>query len=268
VAALAVTVLATSGSAARAVAPTNSAPPTISGTAQEGQTLTANEGTWTGSPTFTYEWRRCDKDGGSCSTISGAEAKTYVLKTVDKDNTLRIRVTAHNADGTATATSVPTAVVSAAPAATPTTTTTAQGSASPGANGCPSGSGAVPVSNVSLPARLLVDRFSVNPAVLHRSTSSLTLQVHVSNTCGQSVTGALVYATAVPFDQFSIPSEQQTDGNGMATLTMNQLKGFPAARNQRLLVMMLRARKPGENVLAGISTRRLVSTRVDLTSGV
>ena len=71
--------------------------------------------------------------------------------------------------------------------------------------------------------------------------------------------------TAVPFNQFSVQPEQPTDANGNATITMHQLKGFPAARNQHLLVMMLRARKPGESVLGGISIRRLVSTRVDIS---
>src|SRR5262249_52782216 len=161
-AALAVTVLAAGGSAARLAAPTNTAPPTVSGTAQDGQTLTANDGTWIGSPTFTYAWLRCDKDGGSCSTISGANSKTYMLKTVDVANTLRARVTAHNADGTASATTVPTGLVAAAQT-TPSTTTTPTTSTTPGGNGCAPGqsSGTVPITNVSLPQRLLVDRFSV-----------------------------------------------------------------------------------------------------------
>ena len=103
---------------------------------------------------------------------------------------------------------------------------------------------------------------------MRRSTNDLSVQVHVGNTCGQSVSGALVYAVTVPFNQFSVQPEQQTDANGMATITMHRLQGFPAARKQHLLVMMLRARKPGENVLAGVSIRRLVSTRVDLRAGV
>ena len=73
-----------SGTAAGAVAPTNSSPPTISGTTEEGKTLTAARGSWSGSDpiTYAYAWKRCDADGGSCATISGTNASTYVLKPV------------------------------------------------------------------------------------------------------------------------------------------------------------------------------------------
>jgi len=252
-----VTVLAIAGfsEAAGSAAPSNQTPPTISGKAQEGQTLTTSTGTWSNTPTsYTYQWRRCDGNGGSCSTISGATDKTYTLKKVDVDNTIRSRVTAKNADGSNAATSVPTAVVAAAPTPPPTTK-----------DGCPtSGSGTLDIKDVALPARLVVDGQSVTPSVISRSTQDVTVKFHVSACGGRSIQNALVYATAVPFEQFSIPSETPTGADGWATMTMHQDRFFPASARQQLLAVFVRARKSGEPTLGGISTRRLVSFKVNL----
>jgi hypothetical protein len=228
----------------------NSQPPTISGSPVVGATLTASPGTWTGDGlSFSYSWRRCDADGGSCAAITGATQRTYVTKSVDQGNTLRVRVVARSDDDTAAATSAPTARISPA------------GAPAPG--GCPSGSGVVQVAQVSPPARLLIDRQQIDPPVVATSTETLTLRIHVSACGGRPVQGALVYVTAVPYNQFTT-REQQTDANGWATLTLGQLRGFPAADRQQLLVMFVRARKAGESTLGGISTRRLISFPVRL----
>ena len=239
-----------------ASAPRNTAPPTISGTPTVGQKLTAANGSWSGSTpmTFTYQWSRCDSSGGSCAAIGGATASTYTLASVDAGNTLRVSVTAKNSAGSSTATSVPSAVIGSQPTPAPT--------------GCPkttAGVQAVDVTDVAPPARLQVDAFAPSPSVVTLGTSVFTLRVHVTDTCGQPVRGALVYATAVPYDQVTIPSEQATDANGYVTLTFDRERGFPASRDQQLLVFFVRARKPSDaSVLAGISTRRLISIPVSL----
>jgi len=101
--------------AATSVAPVNTAPPTVSGTAQVGQTLTAGNGTWSNSPTaFAYQWVRCNATGGSCVNVSNGTQKTYTLVGADAGHTMRVRVTASNADGSASAQSDQTAVVAPA----------------------------------------------------------------------------------------------------------------------------------------------------------
>ncbi len=235
--------------------PRASQPPTLHGTPVEGKTLTATNGNWTGtSPIkFVYRFLRCDTNGGNCYAGGSTTQKTYKLTSTDVGNTIRVRVTASNSAGTAKATSVPTAVITKASTPPP-----------PASNGCPSGSGTIPVAQLSPPARLTVDRQAVSPAIVGRSTQQLRVRFHVSACNGRDVQDAQVYVTAIPFQQFSIPPETATGSDGWAVMNMTQLRGFPAAQNQQLLVIFVRARKSGDNLLGGISTRRLVSFQVDL----
>ncbi len=246
-----------SGLAASMLAPASTSAPTQTGTAQEGQNLTGANGAWSNKPTdYNYFWTRCDKSGNSCANISGANAITYLLTSADVGNTVRFKVQASNADGKSADSSVPTAVVTAAaaPALTPT----------PSATGCPKATGTAQIADVSLPARLIVDQQQSDPEVVARDTTQVIVRYHVSDTCGHPVQGALVYATAVPFNQFTIPDEQATDAKGWAQVEFRPMAGFPASAKQQVLAVFVRARKSGENILAGISGRRLWSIRVGL----
>ncbi|MGA9760902.1 MAG: hypothetical protein WBQ14_00545 [Gaiellaceae bacterium] len=259
VAGLTAVLLPAVGSAQAQAAPANTAVPTIVGTPVGGNTLTASNGTWSGSPTtFAYLWLRCPADGGAadgsnCGVIPSATTSAYVLGTADVGFRIRVRVTASNADGSVSAVSNATSAVTAAVAPTPPAT------------GCPSGTGPMQIAQVSPPARLLIDHQQVTPSPVTRSTTSIVARFHVTACGGRSVQGALIYATTVPFSQFSIPSEQPTGADGWITLKMQRLSKFPASPHQRLLVMFGRARKAGESELGGISTRRLVASRVDLS---
>ena len=252
-------VFGTAGNSAAAgkAAPNEATPPTISGQAQVGKSLTADHGKWNGSTpiTYKYAWRRCDANGGSCAGISGANARLYDVVTQDVGHTLRVHVTATNSDGSASDTSAPSAVVTAAPAPP----------APPAPTGCPSGNGSVNVSQLSSPARLQVDGMQSSPSTLGRNPGDVTVKIHVSACGGRDVQGALVYLTAVPYAQFSVPSETATGSDGWVTEVLHQDARYPASSHQELLAVFVRARKPGENLLGGISTRRLVSFPVNLS---
>src|SRR6476659_3269030 len=122
-----IAVLAPTVSARTQDQPANTAEPTTPGTPAQGQTLTANPGTWTGTPapTFTYEWLRCPPSGGAsdgsdCASI-GATTASYVVAAGDVGFRLRVKVTATNTDGQASKASNATAAVTNQAAGPPNT---------------------------------------------------------------------------------------------------------------------------------------------------
>jgi hypothetical protein len=97
-------------------APTDSALPAVSGTAQSGQTLSASTGTWSNTPTgFGYQWSQCDSSGNACAPIATATSASYLTGPGDVGHTLRVTVTATNAGGPGQATSSQSQVVSSPP---------------------------------------------------------------------------------------------------------------------------------------------------------
>ena len=80
--------------------PASIAAPTISGTTQEGQTLSGDVGSWTNAPaTYVLQWLRCAAATASCVPIEGAVATSYVLATADVGSTIELSVIATNAVG-------------------------------------------------------------------------------------------------------------------------------------------------------------------------
>ena len=239
--------------------PVNTAVPTIYFPPGVGNILTpGSPGSWSNSPeSFTYQWLRCPSSGGGadgtgCTATSPPDptGSGVLMETSDVGSRWRTRVTATNASGSASAVS----------GATPPVQNLAEN-----LTGCPSPreAGTIHIDEFSPPARLMIAQHRMTPSVITRNTQRITLRIEVVACDDQGVIGALVYAEPTPFNQFT-GAEQATDATGWATLTLTRQRGFPATSQQRNLVVFIRARKPGEDLLGGISNRRLVSFPVRL----
>jgi hypothetical protein len=235
--------------AERATRPSNTIAPSLSGEPREGQALTANPGTWSGTPpiTFAYQWLRCDANGGACASIAGAAARTYVLSSSDVGRSIRARVTARNDGGNRSLDTPPTAVVQ------------------PGGPGgqirLPDGRVSVPIESVSLPARLVVDEVRFSPNPVRSRSRPITIRVHVSDTRGFVVRGALVFLRSTPLVT-TVPPEQGTATDGWVTLTVRPRAPRPGLvfplRRGLAVQFYVQARKAGERLLYGVAGSRLV----------
>jgi hypothetical protein len=87
--------------------PENAVPPTISGTASVGETLTVHKGVWTwpddvassAGRTFSYRWERCEPAAGRCVEIPHETSTTHVISPGEAGSRLRIAVTVENDAG-------------------------------------------------------------------------------------------------------------------------------------------------------------------------
>jgi hypothetical protein len=127
---------AVAGDPSGTLPPENTALPTISGAAQQGQTLTESHGSWSNEPIgYSYQWWQCDSLGNGCVAIAEATSQTYMPVAGDVGHTLEVQEVAANTWGSSNpAISSVTAIV--APAASVTTSqppTTTPASTSQGA---------------------------------------------------------------------------------------------------------------------------------------
>ncbi len=227
-------------------APAPTSLPTISGTAVAGQRLATTNGGWS-SPTtissWTYRWARCDSQGANCLEIPGAGSNTYTLTTTDVGRTLRAYVWATNAVGTTEQHSSPSAVITAAPS---------------------SSSKVSLAASVVLPNRLVVDAVSYSQNPIRSRQAPTQMRIHVVDRNGKPVQGALVYVVGVPYSRVAAMPEVPTGSTGWADVTLAPL---PALPRTGYLVLFVRARVSGQDLLGGTSTRRLVQVTIGAPNG-
>jgi hypothetical protein len=97
-------------------APVEVSPPSLDNlTPTVGATVTVDPGVWTGEPTFTYRWGRCDpfppESEDDCEFIDGATSASYTVTAADVGFTIGVEVVATNAFGSETSGAFAAAVV-------------------------------------------------------------------------------------------------------------------------------------------------------------
>jgi hypothetical protein len=96
-----------------ALAPSNTLPPSILGSLQDGQLLSIATGSWSGTEpiSYSYQWQVCDALGEACESIAEATGSNLELVPSDVGRTLDAVVTATNAAGSTAVTTPVTATV-------------------------------------------------------------------------------------------------------------------------------------------------------------
>ena len=227
---------------AKAGAPVESAPPSISGQAVVGKTLTATTGTWKGDQpiSYSFKWQSCTTNLSSCSA-NGATGNTYTVAAGDVGKRIRVRVTAKNSAGETAGLSDPTDVVSS----------------SGGGGGGGGGNGSsVPVTSLVGGDRLVVDTVQFSPNPVSSTSQPIRVTIKVKDNKGKLVRDAFVSIVSTPV-LTSTPTAAQTDSNGTVVYTITPRSNFPLKTGYSVQ-FYVKAYREGDPTLAGVSGGRLV----------
>jgi len=214
-----------------------------------GQTVTADPGTWTGKQpiSFSYRWLRCNTQGGECVSIGGATSRTYRLTSSDVNHRIRFNVTARNSIGSRTAISAESPIV-----AEPLPS---------GAIRLPSGEISIPATSVPSTARLIVSVVQFSPNPVRSRTKPITVRVRVKETRGFVVRDALVFVRSTP--RVTAGGDRQASTvDGWVTYQLAPNGNFPKPRNGFNVQFFVKAYRSGDPALAGIAAYRLVQVRL------
>ena len=104
-----------------------------------------------------------------------------------------------------------------------------------------------------------ISRVVFVPTRLH-SRAAFVGRFRVTDTRGYVIRGALVYAIALPYGWIRPAPEVATGTDGWATIQFFPNYAMPLSNAS--VVFFLRARKPGDALLTGVSSRRLVQVGI------
>lgn len=244
----------------------NTAVPTISGTLQQGQILTAGVGSWNVTPdSFGYQWRRGGVD------LAGATGSTYLLVSADIGATITVAVTAAKVGYTsATATSAATATITAGSTAATWMYVNRGGTAvSVGGGGAAGIPATVVTAKGDLPVATgpsTVTRLPVggNGQVLKADSSTPTGLAWGTDAVGQASSGsgpswpATVYADNPPAGLTAVTFNNSTDDAPALQALLNYVKStFGGGR-----VVLSKPGSVGVRILSGL----VIPAKVQLVS--
>jgi hypothetical protein len=214
-------------------APSEKAPPTISGDAVVGQKLTATTGTWEGTTpiSYTFKWQTCTSSS-SCSD-NGASGNTYTIPAAAAGKRIRAKVLAKNTDGETAGLSDPTDTVTTS-----------------------SGGSSISVDTMVAGDKLVVDTVNFNPNPVTSRSQPIQVKIKITDTKGKLVRGAFVFFRSTPI-LTSTPTDAATDSNGLVVYTISPRSDFPL-RTGYNVQFYVKAYRKGDPTLAGVAGTRLV----------
>jgi len=168
--------------------PVNTAAPTVSGTATQGNTLSTTNGSWNSnlaySPaSYSYQWRRGSSD------ISGATSSTYATVLADVGNAISCRVTATNNRGSTPVISSNSITVTSALPGAPSNLTFSNNTVTPGTFSVSTSSSAATTASGSWTAASSATSYSASTSLgsISADTGTRTFSI-TGGTSGSSYT--------------------------------------------------------------------------------